>query len=174
MQLKTAWRSGSVRGAGRCTDEMVWPPVVNVSVICGTVPVSCSACSDSPGTADCTPATDVTVRTACCGKVISVPGTKKSCVNFVPAGPSFDRSVSTEELALRSAAWSLSFNCCSASAPGPPPGPAKNPPPGPRPPPGTWSADGDGLGDALEAFDSAPTVRVTMMSVPTLERGEST
>src|SRR5438132_7424292 len=150
MHLKAACCSASVRGAGRCTDEMVWPPVVNVSVICGTVPVSCSACSDSPGTADCTPGTDVTVCTACCGKVINVPGTKKSCVNFVPAGPSFDRSVSTDELALRSAAWSLSFSCCNSFAAEPPPGPAKNPPPGPRPPPGPWSVEGVGVGEAPE------------------------
>jgi hypothetical protein len=44
-----------------------------------------------------------TTDTAWVGNVIRVPGTKKSWVNFVPGGPSLDRSVSTEEFAFRRA-----------------------------------------------------------------------
>ncbi len=57
---------------------IVWPPVVTVSVWLGTVPVSCSACSERPGTAEATPLTEATSLTAAFGNVMSVPGTKKS------------------------------------------------------------------------------------------------
>ena len=64
--------------AGVWTLVMVWPPVVTVSVSLGTVPVSWSAWSDRPGTADATPLTAATSATAALGKVMRVPGTKKS------------------------------------------------------------------------------------------------
>jgi len=96
--------------------------------------------------------------------VINVPGTKKSCVNFVPAGPSFAKSVMTEELAAASAASSEELRVV-------PPRPAKNPPPPPPPPPPPNPLEGVVV--VVVAVESVgATVRVTMMSVPTELSGD--
>ncbi len=78
MQARTAALWAAVNGGGFCTLVIVWPPVVTVSVSLGTVPVSWSAWSDRPGTAEATPFTLATSDTATLGKVMRVPGTKKS------------------------------------------------------------------------------------------------
>ena len=173
-RTEASW--AAVSGGGFCTLVIVCPPVVTVSVWAGTVPVSCRACRDRPGTAEATPLTEATSATAALGKVMSVPGTKKSYVNCVPAGPSLDRSVSTDELALRSAAWSEAFNEVMAEAPPRPrPAPApKKPPPPPPPPPPKPPPVGAVVVVVVEALEVvvASTVRVTMMSVPTEESGE--
>ncbi len=71
---------------------------------------------------------------------MSVPGTKKSCVNLVPGLPSFARSVITEALLLsKVAACELAALPAPATplAKKPPPPPPANPlPPPPPPPPG--------------------------------------
>ena len=78
MQARTDASWAAVKGGGLATLLIVWPPVVTVSVTLGTVPVSCSAWRDNPGTADETPLTEATSDTAALGNVIRVPGTKKS------------------------------------------------------------------------------------------------
>src|ERR1035437_1227689 len=124
MQLRSADCCVDVRTGGFTVAEIVCPPVLIEAVILGTVPVSCSASSESAPTLLATPLILATSLIAGEGKVINVPGTKKSCVNLVPAGPSFARSVMTEELAFARAA-------ASAELSADPPRPAKNPPPPP-------------------------------------------
>src|SRR3954454_10863035 len=89
-----------------------------------------------------------------------VAGRKKSCVNFVPAGPSFDRSVTIEELLRTNACRSVRFRPWS-------PGPPKKP----REP---LAGVGVGDGDAPGVVADASTTRVTRMSEPTLDNGDST
>src|ERR1700722_11436247 len=78
MQARTAALWAAVNGGGLATLEIVWPPVVTVSVSLGTGPVSWRAWSDRPGTAEATPLTLATSDTATLGNVMRVPGTKKS------------------------------------------------------------------------------------------------
>ncbi len=75
---RTASSWAEVSGGGCWTLVIVWPPVVTVSVSLGTVPVSWSAWRERPGTAEATPFTAATSATAALGKVMRVPGTKKS------------------------------------------------------------------------------------------------
>ena len=170
MQVRSAACWAAVSTGGFTVVETVWPPVLTDAVILGTVPVSWSASSDRAPTALVTPLTLATVLTASLGNVIRVPGTKKSWVNFVPAGPSLARSVMTEELAAASAAVSDELS----DPPGPP---AKNPPPPPpagAPPPGKPPPMPLGAVVVVVAVDRVgATVRVTMMSVPTDLSGDS-
>ena len=149
---------------------MVCPPVVTVSVTVGTVPVSCSACSDRAGTAACTPLILATSDTASCGKVMSVPLTKKSLLNWVPGGPSLARSVSTDELLLSRA---LASDALAPAAPDRrrthrPPARHRHAPPPPKPRRrwSSWSTTREVL--------ATPTVRSTRMLVPTLDSGDRT
>ena len=69
----------------------------------GTVPVSCWTRCNSPGTALVTPGSLATSATAAWGNDSSDTDKKKSWVNFVPALPSFDRSVTTLLFSLSNA-----------------------------------------------------------------------
>ena len=124
MHVRSTAVCAAVSVGGFTVVEIVWPPVLTVSVIFGTVPLSWSALRESAPTADVTPGILATSLIATDGKVMSVPGTKKSWVNCVPGLPSFARSVMIEELLLSSVA------ACELSVLLKPPTPrAKNPPP---------------------------------------------
>ena len=91
-------------------------------------------------------------------------------MNWVPGGPSLDRSVMTEELLLARAASSLAFWLVLPDA-------APKKPPVPPPPGRPLKPPGDVVVVVVEVDDdvlATPTVRSTTMSVPTLERGDST
>ena len=92
-------------------------------------------------------------------------------MNWVPGGPSLDRSVMTDELLLARAASSLAF---WLALPEPAP---KKPPPAPppaRPPPKPPGAVVVVVVEVDDDVLATPTVRSTTMSVPTLDRGDST
>ena len=172
MHVRSADCWAAVSVGGFTVAEIVSPPVLTEAVSLGTVPDSCSASSDSAPTAPVTPFTLATSATACAGKVISVPGTKKSCVNLVPAGPSLARSVMTDEFAAASAAASVALSPAPPRPKKPPPPPPANPPPPVKPPPPPKPPVGVVV--VVVAVDSVgATVRVTMMSVPTDLRGDS-
>ena len=91
MHVRSTAVCAAVSVGGSTVVEIVWPPVL-------TVPLSWSALRESAPTADVTPGILATSLIATDGKVMSVPGTKKSWVNCVPGLPSFARSVMIEEL----------------------------------------------------------------------------
>ena len=91
MHVRSAAVCAAVSVGGSTVVEIVWPPVL-------TVPLSWSALRESAPTAEVTPGILATSLIATDGKVMSVPGTKKSWVNCVPGLPSFARSVMIEEL----------------------------------------------------------------------------
>src|SRR5437588_7332312 len=130
-QVWTAACSASDRGAGVAVAVSVSPPVSKVAVWVGTVPVWCSTSWVSPAVAEATPGTFTVCVRASAGKLSSVEDRKKSWVNLVPAGPSFERSVVTLLFSASSAFASLAFAPLRATAaPPPPPGlAAKKPPP---------------------------------------------
>src|SRR5712672_2902712 len=123
-QVWTAVCSASVRGAGVAVVVKVSPPVTNVAVWVGTVPVWCSTSWVSPAVAEATPGTVTVAARASAGKLSSVEERKKSWVNLVPAGPSFERSVVTLLSSASNAFASLAF-----AAVGPVLTPKKPPPP---------------------------------------------
>jgi len=126
MQVRSAAACAAVSFGGFTVVEIVWPPVLTVSVIFGAVPLSCSASREGTPTAEVTPGIFATSLIATEGKVMGVPGTKKSWVNCVPGLPSLARSVMMKELLLSSVA------ACVLSVPLKPPTPrAKNPSPPP-------------------------------------------
>src|SRR6266481_8238362 len=108
-QAWTAACSASVRGAGVVVAVSVSPPVTKVAVWVGTVPVWCSTSWVSPAVAEATPGTLTVAVRASEGKLSSVEERKKSWVNLVPAGPSFERSVVTLLFSASSAFASLAF-----------------------------------------------------------------
>ena len=55
MQARSAAVCAAVSVGGLTVVEIVWPPVLTVSVIFGTVPLSCRASSDRAPTAVVTP-----------------------------------------------------------------------------------------------------------------------
>src|SRR6266550_4179038 len=129
-QLCTAACSASVRGAGVDVAVNVSPPVTKVAVWVGTVPVWCSTSWVSPAVAEATPGTFTVAVRASAGKLSSVEERKKSWVNVVPAGPSFERSVVTLLFSASNAVASLAFAPLRVTAAPPPPPPlAKKPPP---------------------------------------------
>ena len=158
-QVWTAACSASVRGAGVAVAVSVSPRVTKVAVWVGTVPVWCSTSWVSPAVAEATPGTFTVAVSASAGKLSSVEERKKSWVNLVPAGPSFERSVVTLLFSASSAFASLAFALLRLTpAPPPPPGLALK-----KPPPLLF------WGPLLVAVDVA--TRVTRMSVPMDDSG---
>ena len=171
MQDRSAACCAAVSWDGGFTVVFIFcPPVFTVSVIVGTVPVSCSACSESAPTAEVTPEIFATSLTATLGKVMRVPFTKKSWVNLVPGFPSFARSVITEELALARVASSDELS--DAAAGDAPAEERRLRHRRPRSAATRRRGTGRGRGRRRRRRRPGATVRVTMMSVPTVLRGE--